>query len=92
MIEIIGNEFLYRAEELSNSPSTADNIDYETTLEVRLRACHVAKELLKYCDSDQMTVCTALLFIQRFYCRRSVAAYEYKVFLILYIHFILNII
>ncbi|CAD7699061.1 unnamed protein product [Ostreobium quekettii] len=72
------NNFFLSDEELDNSPSRQAGIDAETEYRARLQACHLAVRGLLFLRCSQSVQCTAQVFIQRFYCKTSVAAHQIK--------------
>ncbi|GMH45893.1 hypothetical protein BSKO_13856 [Bryopsis sp. KO-2023] len=72
------NNFFLSEDELVNTPSRKAGIDEETEYRTILRACDFVVHGLGLLRCPQQVLCTAQVFIHRFFCKCSVDAHETK--------------
>lgn len=75
----IGNTMIMTKEQIHDSPSRKEGIDAATENLLRLKACEMIHGVLTQCGVDRMVICTAQIYLHRYYCQRSITTYHYKV-------------
>jgi hypothetical protein len=73
------DNFYLTPEQLANSPSRADGVDEATERELRHYCCDVVAEAVVLLRLPQVVAATAQVFVQRFYCKRSVKKFDVEV-------------
>ncbi|KAF8064553.1 AVT1D [Scenedesmus sp. PABB004] len=70
--------FFVSAEQLENSPSRKDGIDRDTEAELRAYGCALIQEAGILLAFQQAVMATGCVLFQRFFCKRSMKAYNVK--------------
>lgn len=73
------NNFFLSEDELVNTPSRKAGISEEEELKTRLRACDFCVNGLRLLRCPQQVLCSAQVFIHRFYCKCRIDEHEIKV-------------
>jgi hypothetical protein len=73
------DNFYLTAEQLAASPSRADGVDEASERELRRYCCDVVAEAAVLLRLPQVVAATAQVLVQRFYCKRSLKAFDVKV-------------
>eukprot|EP00210_Caulerpa_lentillifera_P008139 g7773.t1 len=74
----LGNALTVSLEQLQNTPSREEGISKEVENRIRLRCSEIVCGVLSLCAVDRTVTCTAQIYLHRYYCQRSVAAFDYK--------------
>lgn len=75
----IGNTLLFSKEQLEQTPSRKEGMSVETEEKLRLKACEIIHGVLALCGVDRMVICTAHVYLHRYYCQRTITAFNFKV-------------
>lgn len=73
------DSFYLSKEELSNSPSRQDGVDEETESLLRQYGCELIVESALCLKLPQAVMATAQVLLHRFYCKKSLAEIDVKV-------------
>lgn len=73
------DNFYLGPDELENSPSRKDGIDRDTEQTLRMYGCELIQEGGCLLGFDQVVMATGQVLFHRFYCKRSMKAFNVKV-------------
>jgi hypothetical protein len=73
------DNFYLSPEQLENSPSRKDGIDRDTEAELRSYGCSLVQEAGILLGFPQAVMATGQVLLHRFYCKRSMKAFNVKV-------------
>lgn len=73
------DSFYLSAEQLENSPSRQDGIDRDTEINLRIYGCELIQEAGILLGFHQVVMATGQVLFHRFYCKRSMKAFNVKV-------------
>lgn len=73
------DNFYLSPEQLENSPSRKDGIDRDTEAELRSYGCSLVQEAGILLAFPQAVMATGQVLLHRFYCKRSMKAFNVKV-------------
>ena len=75
----VGNALVFSREQLEQTPSKKDGFDGEKEERTRLKGCEIVQGVLTLCGVDRAVICTAHIYLHRYYCQRSISAFHFKV-------------
>lgn len=74
----LGNALTISSAQLDNTPSRKEGIPKSIEDKIRLRCSEIVCGVLTSCAVDRTVICTAQVYLHRYYSQRSVAAFDLK--------------